>query len=167
MKPSRAQARRRVLGLKTAAMIDVVFLLLVFFVLAARFRVPEGELDTHMPPGGPFPAVDEVRIVLRVPPSGQEDPGVPPAVFLDGVAVAAQPGRTSMAVLESRLDRLSGDAALREGAPVVIEAEPALAYRWPVKTLNMCRKFGFRRVSFAASRRSGRPAENAHAEQPR
>ena len=31
--------------LKMTSMIDVVFLLLIFFIVAAKFRVPEGELD--------------------------------------------------------------------------------------------------------------------------
>ncbi len=166
MKPFRAQARRKVLGLKTAAMIDVVFLLLVFFVLAARFRVPEGELDAHAPSGRPPPSMDEIRVVLRVSPSGREDPAVPPTVVLSGVALPAEPGRTSMDALETSLRGLSGHADIREEVPVVIEAGPDLAYRWVIETLNSCRKLGFRRVFFAASRRSALATENAHAEQP-
>jgi biopolymer transport protein ExbD len=40
---------RRRLGLRMTPMIDVIFLLLTFFILTARFRTPEQFLPIHLP----------------------------------------------------------------------------------------------------------------------
>ena len=43
------QSRQTAMGLRIAPMIDVIFLLLTFFVLTARFRVPEQFLPINLP----------------------------------------------------------------------------------------------------------------------
>ncbi|MFH1730603.1 MAG: biopolymer transporter ExbD [Planctomycetota bacterium] len=150
-----------VTNLKMTAMIDVVFLLLVFFLVGTRFRRPEGELDAYLPEkGAPVELhqrevpVDEIRITLRVSQAGKNDPTARPAVLLDGKSFpwssAPPPART----FQNRLKELAGDAAIRNKVPVIIEAEPHLAYRWVIETLNLCRKMRFEQVNFAASKRN-------------
>ena len=45
----RLPRRKRRLGLRMTPMIDVIFLLLTFFVLTAKFRTPEQFLAIHLP----------------------------------------------------------------------------------------------------------------------
>jgi len=153
--------------LKMTAMIDIVFQLLIFFLVGTRFRVPEGELDAYLPEkGAPVKLhqrdvpVDEIRITLRVSQAGKNDPAAPPSVLLDGKpyrwSSALPPART----FQNRLKELSGDAAMRENVPVIIEAEPHLVYRWVIETLNLCRKMRFEQVNFAASKRNAPPPKN-------
>lgn len=146
--------------LKMTAMIDIVFQLLIFFLVSTRFRTPEGELDAYLPEkGAPVTTqldvpVDEIRITLRVSQAGKDDPTAPPSVLLDGKSYrwssAPPPART----FQNRLKQLSDDAAIRENVPVIIEAEPHLAYKWVIETLNLCRKGRFEQVNFAASKRN-------------
>ena len=148
-------------SLKMTAMIDVVFLLLIFFIVGTKFRVPEGELDAYLPDeGAPVKPterkipVDEIRVLLRISAAGASNPAVPPAVFLDGKRLGAGMTTGSMRWLSDELTKLAkDDQAVREEVPVIIEAEPRLAYRWVIQALNICRKARFKKVHFAASRR--------------
>jgi len=153
--------------LKMTAMIDVVFQLLIFFLVGTRFRMPEGELDAYLPEkGAPIELhqrdipVDEIRITLRVSQAGSDDPTARPSVLLDGKSYrwssAPPPART----FQNRLRELSRDADTLEKVPVIIEAEPHLAYRWVIETLNLCRKMRFEQVNFAASKRNAPLPEN-------
>ena len=150
--------------LKLTAMIDVVFQLLIFFLVGTEFRKPEGELDAYLPEeGAPVELikrdvpVDEIRITLRVSQAGATDRAAPPSVLLDEKpytwSAAPPPART----FQNRLRELAGDAAMREKVPVIIEAEPHLAYRWVIETLNLCRKMRIEKVNFAASKRNAPP----------
>jgi len=145
----RANGRHKRHGLKMTPMIDVVFLLLIFFIVATRFRVPEGRLDAFAADRWPGPPVAEIRITLRVSQAGKSDPAAAPSVLIDGRPVG---GRG-----EAVLRRLAADSGIRENVPVIIEAEPHLAYRWVIATLNLCRKMRFEKVNFAASKRNAPP----------
>lgn len=66
--------------LNMTSMIDVVFLLLIFFIVSVEFRTIEGLLPTNLPPQG-VPAVttaeeplDPVRLVISNDPSSELDP---------------------------------------------------------------------------------------------
>lgn len=149
--------------LQLTPMIDVVFQLLIFFLIGTKFRVPEGELEAYLPrdEGPPTalhkPLVDikEVRITLRVSQRGAVDPDAPPNVLLDNTASPGIVEGGGMAWLRARLTDISNnDRTALEKLPVVIEAEPHLAYRWVIETLDICRGIGFRQVNFAASKRN-------------
>ncbi len=149
--------------LQLTPMIDVVFQLLIFFLIGTKFRVPEGELEAYLPrdEGPPTelhkPLVDvkEVRITLRVSQRGATDPDAPPIVLLDNTASPGVVEGGGMAWLRGRLmDISSSDKTVLEKLPIVIEAEPHLAYRWVIETLDICRAVGFRQVNFAASKRN-------------
>ena len=147
--------------LKMTAMIDVVFQLLIFFLVGMKFRIPEGELDAYLPEEGQpkelkerVLPVDEIRITLRVSQAGAKDPAVPPSVLLDGKTFDGGPASGSVNWLRSQLTELAKDRQILEEVPVIIEAEPHLAYRWVVYTLNYCKKKGFRKIYFAASKRN-------------
>jgi len=151
------------MALKMTAMIDVVFQLLIFFLVATKFRVPQGELDAYLPDeGAPKTTqerdvpVDELIITLRVSQRGASSPDAEPSVLLDGQSAGPTARSGSMRWLESELRRLAKDPRMRENVPIIIEAEPHLAYQWVIYTLNLCRMpdIGFEKVNFAASKRN-------------
>ncbi len=149
--------------LKMTPMIDVVFQLLIFFLVGTKFRVPEGELEAYLPRDEGPPTkksevidVREIRVTLMVSQSGERNPNVPPAIRLDDTEVGSQTDSgTSMRWLERKLYLIVGtNKAMLQKVPVIIEAEPHLAYRWVIATLDLCRKIGFHKVNFAASKRN-------------
>jgi len=140
-------------------MIDVVFQLLIFFLVGAKFRVPEGELAAYLPPEGPAvekpkpppPDADEIRVTLRVTQESASNPKVAPKVTFERVMTGEQTSET-MESLTAKLKALGQDARMRDKVPVVIEAEPAVAYQWVVKALDISREAKFAKVNFAASK---------------
>jgi len=151
-----ARPERREARLQLTPMIDVTFQLLIFFLVAMRFRTPDGDLPAHLPEGG-GPPVEQIWVTLRV---SQDGPKAAPSVLLDGVGADGRALAGPMAWLEGRLRKLAADPRIRDEVPVVIEAQPHLAYQWVVHTLNVCRKLGFKQVHFAASKRNA-PAPGA------
>jgi biopolymer transport protein ExbD len=155
--------------LKMTAMIDVVFQLLIFFLVGTKFRVPEGELEAYLPRNEGAPTtlqkrleeVEEIRITLLIRQGGDTDPELPPSVRLDNTAAPGGIQAGSMKWLERELYRLGGNKAMREKIPVIIEAEPQLAYKWVIQTLDLCRRIGFRQVRFGQSKRNAPDPEGA------
>jgi len=154
--------------LKMTAMIDIVFQLLIFFLVATKFRVPEGELDAYLPEeGAPIQItkrdvpVDEIRVTLRVSAAAGRGKGLPPnptvqpSVLLDGKRFGEGGASTgSMKWLAKQLNKLAEDDKVRDEVPVIIEAESRLAYQWVIQALNICREARFKKVHFAASKRN-------------
>lgn len=145
--------------LNMTPMIDVVFQLLIFFMVGCKFRVPEGELEAYLPEEGAprelhkrVEEVDEIRITLRVSQAGATNPEAAPSVLLDGKRVGGT-GAGGMAWLHNHLQTLAADKQVRDEVPIIIEAEPDLAYRWVIHVLNLCRRERFKKVNFAASKR--------------
>ena len=146
--------------LQLTPMIDVVFQLLIFFLVGTKFRVPEGELEAYLPhKGGASGRADikelrEIRITLLVSRGGSR---AEPLVRIDDTRPGAQVAGGRMAWLEQRINQLAQDRETRENVPVIIEVEPHLVYKWVIRTLNICRRAGFTEVSFAASKRNAPP----------
>lgn len=73
----RKSTEHRKMELNMTSMIDVVFLLLVFFVMTFRIVAPEGDFNVKMPPAGrpPEPQIDlppeSVQVVLKATPEGE------------------------------------------------------------------------------------------------
>ena len=131
-------------------MIDIVFLLLVFFILACSFREPNRVLDAHLPRGGDCPPcggiLEDARLTLRAP---------------------AQPGDAPGVLLEYGEQRFSGAHLLDKADPtlagirrsftdpgvqgVVIVSEGRVKFGLVMKGMNAARRAGIRKVHFAAA----------------
>jgi biopolymer transport protein ExbD len=113
-------------------LIDVVFILLVFFMLASNFRDWRAiGLDTPGRGGG---RGDGTTVVLLLTADGR--------MVLDGEAVGPEgPGR-----------RLAVLAARTEPPPVVVRAEPGVALQRAVDALSAAREAGLARVTLGAAR---------------
>ena len=124
--------------LNMAAMIDVVFLLLIFFMCTSSISLIEGSLPGQVSHLGPS--------------SGQElDDMLPYIVRLervpDGVLVRLED--RPCATFEDLFDRLRETYTLSGEGPVLIKGQGSVPYGYMVAALDTCRRAGFRRVAFS------------------
>jgi len=123
-------------SLNMAAMIDIVFLLNVFFLCTASGLEVEREMRAQMPQVSTSPALerefDPVRIGLR-----RAEDGV--LVTCDG-----QPCET----FKDLADMLRARRAIAD-VPVIIRAEEGVPYGKVVASLDACHGAGLRRVAFS------------------
>jgi biopolymer transport protein ExbD len=172
MRFGRNAPREKDTELKMTAMIDVVFQLLIFFLVGTKFRVPQGELEAYLPPKGAAQQltkrdtpVPEIRITLLVSQAGGQDKNAPPVVRLDNTTAPGVRGG-SLAWLQTEIERQASDPAVRENVPVIIEAEPHLPYKWVIRVLDICRQAKFQEVNFAASKRNQPPETGVLKDEP-
>lgn len=123
------------LGFQIAPMIDVVFLLLCFFVTSQVFSQWESEID----------------ITLPTAESGQTPQRLPGEIIInvraDGTKVVNSQ-TLELAQLQALLERLVG---LFPGQPILIRADKATAYEHIIAVLDLCRQADLWNISFATS----------------
>lgn len=157
-------------------MIDVTFLLLIFFVLNLKFAVAESELQAFLPKDkGPGTAahkvdVDELRIkLLWVTADGRPTTGDDGQVLLKiGRNVYHAPGELNTEGSEAIWQKLCDDVqsydrsfkrsrglALdgKKGIPAIIDARRRVPYRYVVRVVNELVRMNIEEVTFAAPER--------------
>lgn len=129
----RSKLRGESVGFQLAPMIDIVFLLLCFFMTSQLFAQWEAEVD----------------ITLPTAKSGEPPRRLPGEVILnvlkDG-AVVVNAQRLDEARLGAMLHRLAG---LFPGQPVVVRADKTTAYEHVMRVLDLCRQSDIWNISFA------------------
>lgn len=145
-RPSTYHDHRSRLEVKMTPMIDVVFLLLVFFVWTASFDVVEHVLPSQLSP-----------LVGTSPP---ESPDVPPpeADFDDvvvrlinqGGQVAWTINEAPMANLDDLKQQLDQIARIKRDAPVILHPDGNVALGDVIDVYDISRQVGFEKVQFAA-----------------
>lgn len=132
----RSKLRAEPVGFQLAPMIDVVFLLLCFFMTSQLFA--QWETD--------------VKITLPTASSGETPRRLPGEVTLnirkDGVVVVNN-RELDEGKLTEMLKRLT---SMFPGQPVVIRADKATAYEHVIRILDLCRQVDIWNVSFATAR---------------
>lgn len=129
-----------------APMVDVVMVILVFFMLGARLAVEEGALPTELPsqvgPGGAsnITIIPTVRIVLIPTSSGGCQ------IFLMTNEIPGGSFSVLRSVLKDKIDA----GANKEGR-VLIEAAPEVEYQYVVSAMDACIGAGFENIRFAVS----------------
>jgi biopolymer transport protein ExbD len=146
-RPSIYSQRQQGVDVKMTPMIDVVFLLLVFFVWTASFQIIEQVLPSSIsssstagstPVDTPPPAeADFEQIVIRVLWQGGQA-----AWTINGQPVA------SLAAVRSRLATI---AQIKQDAPVILDPDPAAPLGHVIDLYDAARLENFQRVQFAAS----------------
>jgi len=120
-------------GVPLTPMIDVVFLLLCFFVTSQIFSQWETEIDIALPTAatGGMPQRLPGEVIINV--------------MADGATVVN--GQTlDGAQLRTMMDRL---VELFPGQPVLLRADKATAYEHVVRVLDTCRQADIWNISFA------------------
>lgn len=158
--------------LSLAAMIDVVFLLLIFFILASRFRSTEGDLKAYLPKdrgqGTSTPTIDlyDVRLKLLWW-DGQNRPTTDPKighvvlkvgrevyeskVRWDTVTRRNEPFPDWKYCLDKLVDFKRGYKGRgKKGLPVIIDARKQVPWKHVVAALDTCVLAGIEDITFAA-----------------
>ncbi len=130
-----AQARPQ---LNMAAMIDVVFLLLIFFMCTSSISLIESSLPgqvSHLGPSSDQELDDMLPYLIRL------------ERVSDGVLVSLED--RPCATFEDLFDRLREIDILSGEGPVLIKGQGTVPYGYMVAALDTCRRAGFRRVAFS------------------
>ena len=122
--------------MQLAPMIDIVFLLLVFFIVTWQFSRSETELDVSVPTAekGSELSRPKGEIIINVLKEG--------TIRVEGVTV-------DLAQLQ---DKLKAIADQFENQPVRIRGDGAVAYQRIVEVIDTCQKAGIWNISFATQR---------------
>lgn len=131
------------LELMLTPMIDVVFLLLVFFVVTASFRPPEWMLPSNLlTEGGSQPRVttdpeliDLEHVIVKIFWQAEQ-----PTWWVNEQPVAGFPDVQQ---------RLAAVADIRQDIPVLIDPQDATPLHWVIQTYDAARIVGFQKVQFA------------------
>lgn len=144
MKFIRADAGKPALfRLAIAPMVDVVFLLLVFFLCAAQPRSLEGDFDTRLPTqmgreSQREETIERVTVSVRI-----TDRTVPREQMTPTILVARQRVADFDALVE-KFRRLGPD-----NLQVIVSAEADVPTRFVVLVLDACAAAGCNRIAFA------------------
>jgi biopolymer transport protein ExbD len=147
--PSPYTQRGQELDIMMTPMIDVVFLLLVFFLWTASFQLVERMLPSRL-----------TAVAGAVPDSRDEPP--PPEEDFDRVVVRVrwQAGQPSWQVndvgavsLADVLARLQAIAAIKRDAPVILHPDQDVPLGHVIDLYDITRRVGFEKIQFAASQR--------------
>ncbi|HUW33128.1 MAG TPA: biopolymer transporter ExbD [Planctomycetota bacterium] len=130
--------------MQMTSMIDVTFLLLIFFLLGTKFKEPAGRLNAFLPKDrGPNPnnvsvIEPEEELVIRV----MMKPGHTKPVYKLG-----DTEYPTVADLEQKLLVLYG---INADQPVTIDPDPRAQYNYVLQVLNSCIKVGYAEIAFSA-----------------
>jgi biopolymer transport protein ExbD len=132
--------------LNLAAMLDMAFQILVFFVLTFRPAAVEGQVELRMPPPKPFPGntdgsaeagncadpLKDLKTLSIVLANTEE--GKLRQIRASGEEVAVDP---KLAALDARLKKLLGDPA-SPFDQIVIQVGPKMRYDELMRVLDVC-----------------------------
>ena len=131
-------------------MIDVVFLLLVFFVWTASFQIVEQILPSEMSAqmgsesselNEPPPEADYDKVIVKI-----DFDGLEPIWYLDDESVE------NLAQLRERLTAIS---SVNSEAPVILDPESIVPLGYVIEAYDVAKLSGFAKVSFAVNPEQG------------
>ncbi len=142
--PTKATSKNRRLVIMMTPLIDVIFLLMIFFIMTLNFLVPEGVLENRLPDQARADTSEREKDweVVRIHVArGREVP----QIYLQERKVTGLPD------LLMNLQRLPRDIV------IVIEPEAKVAYKHVISVFNTCVKAEKTNISFTIPR--GSPAQ--------
>lgn len=127
--------------MQLAPMIDIVFLLLIFFIVTWQFTRSETELNVSVPTAEEGSELNRPKgeIIINVLPDE--------TIRVEGISVN----------LPQLLDKLAAIAKQYENQPVRIRGDGKVPYQRIVEVIDTCQKAGIWNISFATQRPA--PAE--------
>lgn len=142
-------------GINVAAMVDIIFCLLLFFMCSLKFKELEGKMDSWLPENkGDKPSavmnqpVEEIRVVLSFKRGGAEGkPELQRALRQRGIP----PGREGDRLLEELVAKEYADhrSLGRADIPVIIDAGPAVPWQAIIDVMNLAKKLEIPKIEFA------------------
>lgn len=132
----RRYAEPRILGFMIAPMVDILLVVLVFFIVTWNFALTENELDVRVPSASkanePQPYVGQVVINIRA----------------DGTIVVNRQPKTGPQLLQ-QLKKL---AQLYPDQAVIVRGDENVNYKHIVEVLDICRQADIWNVAFATGK---------------
>jgi biopolymer transport protein ExbD len=126
-------------------MIDVIFLLLIFFVCTASFQAAEEVLPTNLSLPGTTSEAQPVDPELE-----DLDEIVVKVLWRDG-RVAWQINGRDLPGLDAVRSVLRAAAGVKIDLPVILDVDAPVPIEDVIDVYDVCRQIGLRRVQFAAS----------------
>lgn len=120
-------------------MIDVVFLLLVFFMVATKTKLSNRALDANLPKdiGSSSPSDEEPKETINIE---VKERGGQPKIFVNNFPIDT---------FEGLYQKLAQLTSISSESPVIISPEGAVSFKYVVMTLNACSRAAVEKVSFA------------------
>jgi biopolymer transport protein ExbD len=132
----RRHAEPRILGFLIAPMVDVLMVLLVFFIVTWNFALSENELDVRVPTATkanePQPYVGQVVINVKA----------------NGTIIVNRQQKNA----QELLDQLKKLAQLYPDQAVIVRGDEAVDYKHIVEVLDICRQADIWNVAFATGK---------------
>ena len=140
--------RRRRLGVRMTAMIDVIFLLLTFFVLTAKFRTPEEFLPIHLPTADA--AVQKFGVIepLELDISADEAGCVVRIGQLETVRIEADRPAEGLTAFANELTNILSRQKRTTGDPIEIRCGDKVRWDDLVKIYNVLQAMGINDITF-------------------
>ena len=126
--------KKRELEISLTPMIDVVFLLLIFFMVTTSFN-RESELKLNLPEANGSEVTEKKSIMLSISADG--------IYYVNNRQLINQ----KLATLKSALRKAAGDT---RSQPIVIQADAKTPHQFVVSALDVAGNLGFRKITFAA-----------------
>jgi biopolymer transport protein ExbD len=132
----RRRAEPHVMGFQIAPMVDVLLVLLCFFILTWNFARKEMELDVKVPTAehGEEPVLDVNQTVLNLK--------------ADGTLVM----NTKPVTYEELGDKMVALAQINPDYAIILRGDENVAYKYVARVLDVCRGAGIWNVAFPVSR---------------
>lgn len=135
-------------GLRMTPMIDVIFLLLTFFVLTAKFRLPEQFLPIKLPNANAaverFGVIEPLTLYISETDSGC-------VIDVGGIAKATIKSdfmEEGLAVFVSKFNDVLGLQRRRVSDPIEIDCEDMVRWDYLVKIYNVLYAMGVNDITF-------------------
>ena len=126
-------------GLQIAPMLDILFVLLLFFMVSAGSQKHEATIATQLPGSTPPPPGSAVPIQLTIDADGQ--------VNINSAAIDTPDSRE----LAQTISRLKALIASNPKQPVIITPTASTKQQRVVDVLNACAAAGVKNLAFGAS----------------
>lgn len=132
----RTRAKPEVFGFQIAPMVDILLVLLVFFIVTWNFALSENELDVKIPSASKAKPTEQFvgQIIVNVKADG--------TIFLNKKLL-------SPAELETKLEQL---AKLYPDQAVILRGDQNANYKYIVDVLDICRSANIWNVAFATGK---------------
>ena len=146
--------------LEMTPMIDVVFLILIFFMCATKFKVPEGSLRSYLPRDRGSQSAPTIlnrgcRVTL-VNDEGEIHAWADEKLITNDSMGPLErergfPGPSEQELMDHMTFRKNNYTGLSDkGLPVIIDFASDVPWKYVVQVLNICRRLDIADVAFAA-----------------
>ena len=125
-------------------MIDVVFLLLIFFVWTASFQIVEQILPSQM-----SSQLGDKPAELTEPPPEADFDNVVIKIGWNGTEPSWQLNEQDLASVDQLQENLTAISALKPDAPVILDPAGTVPLGYVIEAFDLSKLSGFEKVSFA------------------